>query len=153
MYDYKHGCQSVTRDGKTEIINNILFYFILFYLIEIYLKFYAIIRTYYHRNTALNCSSKRSSTFSIVFQIPWRFKTKSKTIRLTKNSNTVFRQTLLLPFNDDPDLFKKVITDNESWVCGYYIETKAKSSHCKSSSVKCEGFAHCFLRFQWRGAS
>ena len=28
-------------------------------------------------------------------------------------------------FSDDPDLLKKVITGDESWVCGYDIETKA----------------------------
>ena len=30
---------------------------------------------------------------------------------------------------------------------------KAKTEKSTSSSVKCEGFAHCFLRLQWRGAS
>ena len=29
------------------------------------------------------------------------------------------------------------------------VQTKKSTT----SSVKCEGFAHCFLRFQWRGAS
>ena len=30
--------------------------------------------------------------------------------------------------HDDPDLLKKVITGDESWVYGYDIETKAQSS-------------------------
>ena len=42
-------------------------------------------------------------------------------------------QEMLTMFNDDPDLLKKVITGDESWVYGYDIETKAKS-------------------MQWRGA-
>ena len=37
-------------------------------------------------------------------------------------------QETLTTFNDDPDLLKKVITGNESWVYGYDIETKAQSS-------------------------
>ena len=36
--------------------------------------------------------------------------------------------------------------DDESWVYGYDIETKKNTS----SSAKCKGFAHCFLRLQWR---
>ena len=31
-------------------------------------------------------------------------------------------------FNDDPDLFRKVITGGESWVDAYDIEIKAQSS-------------------------
>ena len=34
-------------------------------------------------------------------------------------------------FNDDPDLLKKLIIGNESWVYGYDIETKAQSSQWK----------------------
>ena len=33
--------------------------------------------------------------------------------------------------NDDPDLFKKVITVDESWLFGYDIETKAQPSQWK----------------------
>ena len=36
-------------------------------------------------------------------------------------------QELLTKFNDDPNLLKMVITDNESCVYGYDIETKAQS--------------------------
>ena len=36
-------------------------------------------------------------------------------------------QELLNGVNDDPDLFKTVITDDESWVYGYDIEPK---THC-----------------------
>ena len=34
---------------------------------------------------------------------------------------------MLTTFNDDPDLFKKVLTDDESWVYGCDIETKTQS--------------------------
>ena len=34
-------------------------------------------------------------------------------------------QEMLTTFNDDPDLLKKVITGNESWVYGYAIKTKS----------------------------
>ena len=40
---------------------------------------------------------------------------------------TTFRTT----FSDDPDLLKKVITGDESWVYGYDIETKAQSFQWK----------------------
>ena len=36
-------------------------------------------------------------------------------------------QEMLTTFNDNPDLLKKVITGDESWVYGYHIETKAES--------------------------
>ena len=35
---------------------------------------------------------------------------------------------MLATFSNDPDLLKKVITGDESWVYGYDIETKAQSS-------------------------
>ena len=35
--------------------------------------------------------------------------------------------------DDNPDLLKKVITGDESWVYGYDIETKAQSSQWKRS--------------------
>ena len=71
-------------------------------------------------------------------------------------------QEMLTTFNDNPDLLKKVITRDESWVYGYSIESpvipmdasnKVKTEKSTSNSVKCEGFAHCFLRLQCRGAS
>ena len=37
-------------------------------------------------------------------------------------------EEMLSTFNGDPDLLKKIITVNESWVYGYDIETKAQSS-------------------------
>ena len=40
-------------------------------------------------------------------------------------------QEMLTMSNDDPDLFKKVITGDESWVYGYEIETKAQSFQWK----------------------
>ena len=39
----------------------------------------------------------------------------------------------MLTLNDNPDLLKKVITGNESWVYGYDIENKAQTSQCKRS--------------------
>ena len=39
-----------------------------------------------------------------------------------------FAQDMLKTFNDDPDLLKKGITDDESRMYGYVIETKAQSS-------------------------
>ena len=42
-------------------------------------------------------------------------------------------QEILTTLNEDPDLFKKVITCNESWVYVYDIETKGKSSQEKGS--------------------
>ena len=40
-------------------------------------------------------------------------------------------QEKLTTFNDDPDLLKKIITGEESWVYGYDIATKAQSSQWK----------------------
>ena len=71
-------------------------------------------------------------------------------------------QGMLTTFSDYTVLLKKVITGDASWVYGYDIKNKAKSmvafrrtntEKTTSNSVKCEGFAQCFLRLQWRGAS
>ena len=40
-------------------------------------------------------------------------------------------QEMLTMFNDNPDLLKKVITGDESWVYGYDIEIKAQLSQWK----------------------
>ena len=40
-------------------------------------------------------------------------------------------QEMLTTFKDDPDLLKKVISGDGSWLCGYDIETKAQSSQWK----------------------
>ena len=40
-------------------------------------------------------------------------------------------QEMLTTFNDNPDLLKKVITGDESWVQGYNIDTKTQSSQWK----------------------
>lgn len=40
-------------------------------------------------------------------------------------------QELLNEVNDDPELLKRVITGDETWVYGYDVETKAQSSHWK----------------------
>ena len=64
-------------------------------------------------------------------------------------------------FNDYPNLLKKVITGDESWLYDYDIETKSQSSQWKrpeetipkKAQVQSKGFAHCFLRLQWHGAS
>ena len=44
-------------------------------------------------------------------------------------------------FNDDPDLLKKVITGDESWVYGYDTETKAQSSQWNCQEVPRPGKA------------
>jgi histone-lysine N-methyltransferase SETMAR len=41
-------------------------------------------------------------------------------------------QDMLNDVNDDPDLLKRVITGDETWVYGYDIETKAQSSQWKN---------------------
>ena len=41
-------------------------------------------------------------------------------------------QEMLMTFNYDPDLLRKVITGDESWVYGYNIGTKAKSYQWKA---------------------
>ena len=41
-------------------------------------------------------------------------------------------QDMFMTYNDDPDLFKKVITGDESYVHGYDIGTKAQSSQWKA---------------------
>ena len=40
-------------------------------------------------------------------------------------------QDMLTTFNDNPDLLKKIITGDESWVYGYDSETKAQSLQWK----------------------
>ena len=40
-------------------------------------------------------------------------------------------QEMLNDVNDDPDLLKRVITGDESWVYGYDVETKVQSSQWK----------------------
>ena len=40
-------------------------------------------------------------------------------------------QEMLTSFNHDPDLLKKVIIGDESWVYGYDIETRVQSSQWK----------------------
>ena len=48
-----------------------------------------------------------------------------------KNRRMNIAQELLNDVNDDPDLLKRVITGDESWVYGYDVETKAQSSQWK----------------------
>ena len=45
-------------------------------------------------------------------------------------------QAILTTLNDDPDLLTKIVTGEESWVCGYDIETKAQSSQWKRSKTE-----------------
>ena len=40
-------------------------------------------------------------------------------------------QEMFTTLNDNPDLLKKVITGEKSWMYGYDIQTKAQSSHWK----------------------
>ena len=57
-------------------------------------------------------------------------------------------QELLTTINDDPDWPKKVIIV----IIPTEASRRAKAEKSTSNSVKCEGFAHCFLRLQWHGA-
>ena len=50
-----------------------------------------------------------------------------------KNNHMNIAQELLNDVNDDPDLLKRVITGDETWVYGYDVETKAQSSQWKQS--------------------
>ena len=43
-----------------------------------------------------------------------------------------------MTFTDNPDLLKKVITGDESWMYGYGIETKAQSSNHSGDQRKIE---------------
>ena len=72
-----------------------------------------------------------------------------------KTRRMTIAQEMLNDVKDDPDLLKKVITGDESWVYGYDVETKAQSSqwkHTESQRPKKTrqarsnvNFAHCFL--------
>ena len=67
-------------------------------------------------------------------------------------------QEILATFNDDPDLFKMIITGDQSYVYAYDIESKAQSSQLKSPEkprpkkehqvrqIRCEGFPRCSFR-------
>ena len=44
-------------------------------------------------------------------------------------------QEMLNDVNDDPDLLKRVISGDESWVYGYDVETKAQSSQWKHTEL------------------
>ena len=48
-----------------------------------------------------------------------------------KTRRMTIAQGMFNDVNDDPDLLKKVITGNESWLYGYDVETKAQSSQWK----------------------
>ena len=45
-----------------------------------------------------------------------------------KTRHMTIAQEMLNDVNDDPDLLKRIITGDESWVYGYDVETKAQSS-------------------------
>ena len=45
-----------------------------------------------------------------------------------KTRRMTIAQEILNDVNDDPDLLKRVITGDESWVYGYDVKTKAQSS-------------------------
>ena len=45
-----------------------------------------------------------------------------------KTHRMTIAQEMLNDVNDDPDLLKRVITGEESWVFGYDVETKPQSS-------------------------
>ena len=48
-----------------------------------------------------------------------------------KTRHITIAQEMLNDVNDDPDLLKRVITGDKSWVYGYDVETKAQSSQWK----------------------
>ena len=48
-----------------------------------------------------------------------------------KNCRMSIAQKLLNDVNDDPDLLKRIITGDETWVYGYDVETKSQSSQWK----------------------
>ena len=67
---------------------------------------------------------------------------------------------LIQTATNEPDFLKKVITGDESWVCGYDPETKAQSSQWKSSGSprlkkvrqSCNKIKTIFiLFFDWEG--
>ena len=43
---------------------------------------------------------------------------------------------MLKKFNDDPDMLKKIITGDESWLYGYGIESKVQSSQWRHPEQK-----------------
>ena len=45
-----------------------------------------------------------------------------------KQRRIYIAQKMLTTFNNDPDMLKKVITGDESWLYGYDIETKVQTS-------------------------
>ena len=64
-------------------------------------------------------------------------------------------QEILTTFNDDANWLK---TNHEGTAMTLkpkpmQASRSAMTEKSMSSSVKCEGFAHCFLRLKWRGAS
>ncbi|XP_022187162.1 uncharacterized protein LOC111045989 [Nilaparvata lugens] len=48
-----------------------------------------------------------------------------------KNHRMTIAHELLDDVNDDPDLFKRIITDDKTWVYGYEVKTRAQSFHWK----------------------
>ena len=77
-----------------------------------------------------------------------------------KENRVTVSQKLFDRSNADENFLKNVITDDETWVYGYDVETKVWSSQwmgklspgpkrSTSESLKCEGDVHCF--FGWKG--
>ena len=65
-------------------------------------------------------------------------------------------QKMLTAFNNDLDMHKKITTSHESWVEAMTLEPQPNHPYIEkstTSSVKCKGFVHCFLRLQWRDTS
>ena len=52
-----------------------------------------------------------------------------------KNRNMSITQDLLNDVNDDPDLLKRIITGDETWVYGYDVKTKAQLSQWRHSGL------------------
>ena len=49
-------------------------------------------------------------------------------------------QEMFTIFNDDPNLLKKLITSDESWMYGYDIETKVQTSQWKRCMAAADFF-------------
>ena len=72
-----------------------------------------------------------------------------------KQRRMVIAQEMLTTCNNDPDLLKKFITNDESGVYGYDIETKAQSYHFVMmkevrEKSKQELFQMCFVDWEKR---
>ena len=66
-----------------------------------------------------------------------RLMPNKKKIFLSEQRRMNMAQELSMTFNNDPDLLKRVITSDESWVYGYDIKIKGQSSQWKAINYLC----------------